>query len=182
LACRTSLRWELVSELLTERAAEHFVSQWMEVGKEREPLARSEYSARHDAMVETVGFAYHPTIKYAGASPDGLVSNGLIEIKCPKIETHLQYLIDDKIPDEYLPQMVWQLACVPDAEWNDFVSYHPDLPEDYQLFVKRLPRNKEVEQLIAYYNLEVEQFNQEVQKVLAELKERVFRYSAMTGR
>jgi hypothetical protein len=79
----------------------------------------------------------------AGASPDGLVGeDGLIEIKCPRLDTHLQYLADDEIPEEYLPQMLWQLACT-ERQWIDFVSYHPDCPEPYRLFVKRLDRTKE---------------------------------------
>jgi len=96
----------------------------------------------------------------------------MCEIKCPRIETHLSYLIDDKIPDEYLPQMVWQMACVPDAQWIDFVSYHPDLDEDYRLFVKRLERTQQVDDLIAAYNTEVELFNAEVQALLTRIKEK----------
>lgn len=174
LACRADMRWELAIELLTGKPTEHYVSRWMKEGKEKEPDARQDYENRFcDGFVEQVGFAYHPTIKLAGASPDGVIgARGLLEIKCPRIETHLQYLIDDKIPDDYLPQMVWQLACVPDAEWNDFVSYHPDLDEDYRLFVKRLERTTEVEALILAYALEVEQFNSEVQLLLGKIREK----------
>ena len=174
MACRRDMRWELVSELLSGKTTENFVSEWMQQGTDREPLARAEYELRNDCFVEQVGFAYHPTIKLAGASPDGLIGDrGLLEIKCPRIETHLQYLDDGVIPEAYLPQMVWQLACVPDAEWNDFVSFHPDLPADYQLFVKRLERTKEVNALIAGYELEVEQFNKEVQEKLESIRVKV---------
>ncbi len=167
------MRWELAVELLTNRPTENYVSRWMKEGTEKEPQARTEYELRAGVFVETVGFAYHPEIKMAGASPDGVIGeSGLIEIKCPRVETHLQYLIDDKIPDEYLPQMTWQLACCPDFQWNDFVSFHPDLPEEYQLFVKRLNRSAEVDALIRGYNLEVEQFNAEVQELLAKIKSR----------
>jgi hypothetical protein len=41
----------------------------------------------------------HPTIERAAASPDGLVNaDGLLEIKCPKTATHLQYLMDGAVP------------------------------------------------------------------------------------
>lgn len=177
LACRRDMRWEIVGEFITNKPTEHYVSRWMKEGKEREPQAREEYAVRFDRMVETVGFAYHPTIKSAGASPDGIVyPNGLLEIKCPKLDTHLQYMADEVIPAEYVPQLLWQLACVPDAEWIDFVSFHPDPSEDYQLFVKRLSRSgmigkDKVSSLILAYECEVETFNEQVQINLEALKE-----------
>jgi hypothetical protein len=46
-------------------------------------------------LVDKVGLVLHPTIERAAASPDGLVgSDGVLEIKCPKTATHLQYLMD----------------------------------------------------------------------------------------
>jgi putative phage-type endonuclease len=170
-ACRRDLRFELACELLTERASEHFVSRWMEEGKEREPLARAEYELQNGVYVEQVGFVCHPTIKMAGASPDGLIGeDGLVEIKCPKVETHLGYILGDAIPEQYLPQMVWQLACC-ERQWNDFVSYHPDLPDGLNLFVRRLKRTAEVEALIRGMELEVVQFLKEVDEMLERLKQ-----------
>lgn len=181
---RTDLKWELVAELLTKKPAEHFVTEWMEKGREREPLAREEYAQMFGRRVETVGFAYHPGIKLAGCSPDAIVDRiGLLEIKAPKIETHLQYIADDVVPKAYVPQCLWQLACIPDAEWIDFVSYHPDPSQEYQLFVKRIARGSELEgfgnvdALIRGYEAEVEQFNKEVQDLLSQLKERVAVYA-----
>ena len=173
LACRVNLRWELVGELLTGKPTEHYVSRWMNEGKEKEPLARTEYEIRNDVAVETIGFCYHPAIKYAGASPDGLVGErGLVEFKCPTLQTHLEYLANDVIPDDYIPQLIWQLACDPDREWVDFVSFHPDMPDEYKIFQKMMHRTSEVDALIAAYNLEVEQFNSEVQAVLKTIKDK----------
>ena len=173
LACRVNLRWELVGELFTGKPTEHYVSRWMKEGKEKEPLARTEYEIRNNVTVETIGFCYHPAIKYAGASPDGLVGErGLVEFKCPTLQTHLEYLANDVIPDDYIPQLTWQLACDPDREWVDFVSFHPDMPDEYKIFQKMMHRTSEVDALIAAYNLEVEQFNSEVQAVLKTIKEK----------
>lgn len=168
-AARHDLRFELACERLTGKPSEHYVSEWMEHGMEWEPVARSEYEMRQGVNVAQIGFVYHPTIKWAGCSPDGLVGEGgLIEIKCPKPETHLEYLLEDKVPDPYLPQMLWQLACT-GRQWNDFVSYHPDMPEDLQLFVKRLPRNEEAEAVIRGMEAEAEQFLSEVQAMVDKL-------------
>lgn len=186
LQCRVDMTWELVIELLTGRPTEHYVSRWMKEGKVKEPFARSEYGVLTDAFVEQIGFAYHPSIKLAGASPDGIIEaeRGLLEIKCPKLETHLGYIADNKIPDDYLPQMVWQLGCCPDYDWNDFVSYYCPMPEDdprfavtldpkLTIFRKRLQRTAEVDALIRGYEAEVGTFNQEVQDVLGTLRERI---------
>lgn len=173
LAVRRNLRFELLEELLTNKPSQHYISLWMEEGREKEPLARQEYEGATNTPVEQVGFVYHPTIKMAGASPDGLVGeDGLLEIKCPKISTHLQYLLDGTVPEDYLPQMLWQMACC-ERQWCDFVSYHPDLPEQYQLFIKRVHRTTEADAVIAGMELEVIQFLKEVDEMYANLRKRV---------
>ena len=79
----------------------------------------------------------------SGASPDGLVEDdGLTEIKCPNTATHIQTLLDQKIPRKYETQMLWQLECT-DRKWCDFVSFDPRMPEDLKLFVKRFERDDE---------------------------------------
>jgi predicted phage-related endonuclease len=172
LAGRRRVRFELMCELLSQKPAAHYVSEWMDQGREREPIARIEYENATGASVEQVGFVYHPTIKMAGCSPDGIVGDdGLLEIKCPKIETHLQYLIDDIVPEAYLPQLLWQMACC-ERQWVDFVSYHPDMPEEYQLFIKRLERTKEVDAVIRGMELEVVQLLAEVDEEIERVKSR----------
>lgn len=171
-ACRRDLKFELVGEILTGRNSEHYLSKWMELGIEREPLARAEYELQNGCYVETVGWVCHPSIKMAGASPDGVIGeDGLLEIKCPKLETHLSYILNDCVPEEYLPQMLWQMGCC-DRKWNDFVSYHPDLPDGLQLFVKRLERTKEVDAVIRGMEAEVTQFLSEVDAMVAQIRER----------
>lgn len=170
---RRRMRYEVVCEMLTGNAAQHYVSDAMNQGREREPLARVEYEILRNCSVRQIGFVYHPTIKRAGASPDGWVgSDGVIEIKAPLVTTHLEYMALDVIPDEYLPQMLWQLACS-ERQWCDFVSYSPEMPEQYQLFVKRLERTPEVDATIRGMELEVEQFLSECDDLLAKLKAKV---------
>jgi putative phage-type endonuclease len=143
-AARTSYKLELLTEALTGRATEHYVSQAMDFGSENEPLARTTYEIAKGVEVERVGFVLHPTIKRAGASPDGLVGeDGLVEIKVPNTTTHLSYVIGEVVPEEYKPQMMWQMACA-DRDWCDFVSYDPRLPEDFGLFVVRYQRDEDV--------------------------------------
>jgi hypothetical protein len=138
----------LAGEILTGNAAENFVSKWMERGSALEPMAREEYSMREGVTVKQVGFVVHPTISRSGASPDGLVySKGVLlrglELKAPKLETHLGYMLDGVLPAIYEPQVMWGLACCPELPEWDFVSFCAELPEDLQQFKIRVPRNQE---------------------------------------
>jgi YqaJ-like viral recombinase domain len=136
-AARASYRLELLTEVLTGRAADHYVSREMDFGTENEPLARTCYELREGVEVERVGYVMHPSIPRSGASPDGLVGeDGLVEFKVPNTTTHLEYLIEGVVPDDYIPQMMWQLACT-GRKWVDFVSYDPRLPEEFGLFIVR---------------------------------------------
>lgn len=132
---------ELVCERLTGSVGASFSSPAMEWGTSQEPNARAAYEAAGGVLVEEVGFVPHPTIKDAGASPDGLVGkDGLLEIKCPNTATHIETLLTNKVPDRYITQMQWQMACT-GRDWCDFVSYDPRLPERMRLFISRVPRS-----------------------------------------
>jgi len=133
---------QLVAEILTGKPqGSDYTNIHMQFGSETEPLARSAYEAETGFSVDEVGLCIHPTIERAGASPDGLVGNsGLVEIKCPKVATHLAYLIAGVVPAGYKNQMMWQMACT-GLDWCDFVSFRPDLPEHLQLFVVRFKRD-----------------------------------------
>jgi hypothetical protein len=66
--------------------------------------------------------------------------DGLIEIKCPNTATHIQTLLDQKIPQKYETQMLWQMECT-ERKWCDFVSFDPRMPEDLKGYVKRFERD-----------------------------------------
>lgn len=143
-ATRRNYRAQIVAEILTGKPQDDvYTNAAMQWGTEQEPIARSIYETSNGVMVDQVGLIIHPTIERGAASPDGLVDpNGLVEIKCPNTATHLEYLLAKTVPSQYQPQMLWQMSCC-DAEWCDFVSYDPRLPEDLQLFVKRFNRDDE---------------------------------------
>ena len=154
---------QLVCERLTGQKGDSFTNAAMQHGTETEPLARAAYEALKDVLVDEVGFVPHPSIKMAGASPDGLVNDdGLIEIKCPNTATHIDTLLSESVPTKYFTQMQFQMACT-GREWCDFVSFDNRLPEELQLFVKRVPRDDVYIRLI---EAEIVQF-------IAELDEKI---------
>ena len=159
---------QLVAEILTGKPqGSDYTNQHMAFGTETEPLARSAYEAETGFSVDEVGFCQHPTINRAGASPDGLVGkNSLVEIKVPKVSTHLAYLIADVVPAAYKNQMMWQLA-VTGRDWCDFVSFRPDLPEHLQLFIIQFKRDPA---RILELETAVINFLDGVDKMLSQLK------------
>lgn len=70
---RYKLKIELLCEMVSKEPSEHYVNFWMERGMKNEPLARAAYQYQRGVLVDSIGFVMHPTIKMAGASPDGLV-------------------------------------------------------------------------------------------------------------
>jgi len=159
---------QLVAEILTGKPqGSDYTNAHMQFGTETEPLARSAYEAETGFSVDEVGLCIHPNIERAGASPDGLVGNsGLVEIKCPKVATHLAYQIAGVVPAGYKNQMMWQMA-VTGRDWCDFVSFRPDLPEHLQLFIVRFKRDSEK---ILELETAVISFLSTVDAMLAKLK------------
>ena len=137
-ASRYSYMGELIAERLTGRPNESFTTAAMQWGKDNEDRARQAYVFRYDRQVEETGFVEHPRLEgLAGASPDGLVEDGLIEIKCPSTITQLDTISSGNVPTRYQLQMQWQMECT-GRKWCDFISFDPRLPENLQLFVKRV--------------------------------------------
>ena len=153
---------QLICERLTGQQGESFTNSAMQWGVDTEPLARSAYESQNE-LVEEVGFIPHPRIEMSGASPDGFVGLfGMLEIKCPNTATHLETLLTQSVPSKYITQMQWQMACA-QRQWCDYVSYDPRLPQDLQLFVKRVEFDQEY----------VAMLEEEVTKFLAELDDKL---------
>jgi putative phage-type endonuclease len=162
-ASRANYAAQLVAERLTGCVQPSFTNAAMIHGTETEPEARRAYEFFVDRDVQQVGFVPHPAIEMAGASPDGLVGeDGLLEIKAPQTATHIETLITEKIPEKYLLQMAWQMACT-GRRWCDYASYDPRLPERMRLWVKRIPRDDEL----------IAELEREVSAFIAEIDEKV---------
>ena len=164
-ASRKNYKMELVVQRLTNKAGESFTNAAMEWGTEQEPFARMAYEAHTGTFVKEEGFVDHPTIEGFGCSPDGIVGEGLIEIKCPNTANHIETVLENKAPSKYIPQMQCQMACT-GAKFCDFVSFDPRTPDDLQLFVIRVERDDEY---IAEMEKEVKLFLQEVDDLHKQL-------------
>ena len=164
---RETLLTRLVVERMTGCPQDSYVSEAMKRGTETEAQARSMYCLLNNCDVEQAGWIDHPTIKFAGMSPDGLVGqSGLVEFKCPESKKHMGSLLGGSIDREYLMQVQWQMACT-GRDWVDFATYDPRWPPEMQLLVTRVPRDDVV---IANLELEAVVFLKEVEDTVSQLR------------
>lgn len=118
---------ELIEESILGLQDSGYKSAFMERGNQLEPLARSAYEFLTGNAVNQVGGVYLNEKKELLVSPDGLIpelKKGL-EIKCPKMSTHIQYIINGGVPSEYIIQVQANLWVTGYKTW-DFVSYCPE--------------------------------------------------------
>ena len=170
-ASRDNYMAQLVVERMTNTQAESFTNAAMQWGTDQEPFARAAYEVQQNVLVDEVGFIPHPTIEMAGASPDGYVnSDGMVEIKAPQTNTHIETLLNQAVPSKYITQMQFQMACT-GRQWCDFVSFDPRMPTKAQLFVKRVQRDdgfiKEMESEITKFLAEVTAKVEQLNKLIA---------------
>jgi putative phage-type endonuclease len=165
---RTTYKMQLVTEAITGRATNHFVTDAMKWGIETQAMASVAYEMRTGLSLDPGGLWISDKIPRFAASPDYLVGeDGLIECKCPNSATHFGYLLAGVVPADYKPQMIAQMACT-GRQWCDFVSFDPRVPEKHQLFVKRLERD---EKAISEMESEVTKFLSEVDDLLLRLRQ-----------
>jgi YqaJ-like viral recombinase domain len=168
-AGRRNLRVQLVLERLTGASQEDgYVSRDMERGNEIESDAFAAYEAQTGELAMPTGFIAHDDL-LAGCSPDGVIGEfaGLIELKCPKSATHLEYLRSKTIPLDYFRQIQHQL-WITGAAWCDFVSFDPRFPPPLRLLIERVTRD---EAAMKAHELLVRMFLAEVDKELAEIEQ-----------
>lgn len=118
------LAYELAAERILGYSRDDVSTKAMQTGRENEPLARAWYEMAHECEVEQVGICFTDDGR-VGASPDGIVGAGLLEIKCPTPPVHVGYLLGNfGVEGDYKCQVQGQL-WVCEREWLDTVSYCP---------------------------------------------------------
>lgn len=123
---RTKYLYRLAGEKITGACEETYQNAAMQRGIELEEEARQAYELITRSSVEQVGFIYHDERQDRGCSPDGLVDDGGLEIKCPSIAVHVEYLLGGKLPTDYFQQVQGSMY-ITGREWWDFMSYYPGM-------------------------------------------------------
>jgi YqaJ-like viral recombinase domain len=120
--------YKLVCERLLNVSTEPLEGvEWIERGKELEPVAANQYQFVQEVETRPAGF-FTTNDGLLGASPDRVIIGkpAGLEIKCPAPWNHLAYLLDGPGTD-YRPQVQGQLLV---CEWDfvDFYSYNERMP------------------------------------------------------
>lgn len=152
--------YRVAYEKKTGNVVESYVNSSMQRGTELEPIARTAYENLKNVFVDEVPFI--ELNEWVGVSPDGLIDDkGMLEIKCPEWNTHIDYLVGGKLPTLYKWQVQGQL-WVAKRDWCDFFSYHPDL-EPLLIRVKR--DEKLIKQLEERVNEAIEEVKIVMEKI-----------------
>ena len=162
---RKKYLYQLAGERITGVPEETFKNFDMQRGNDLEPDARDAFERLSGEFVYQVGMIYLNERKLISCSPDGLVGDvqGL-EIKCPKLSTHVGYLVDGKLPADYIQQVQGSLMVSGRDQWH-FLSYHPAVKE-FHILVER------DEKYIALLREAVESFDAEVGLLVEQIMRR----------
>jgi hypothetical protein len=177
LKARIDYAIELAYERLSGKSRGIPMSATMQWGVDVEPAARCAYEARVGIMVQSSGFDILEDgsiikeeelidINWLGCSPDGLVGEGGIEIKCPYNPTVHALTWLNGMPEEHIPQVQFSMM-IKKAPWWDFVSYDPRAPEAGRLYIQRIERDEEYIKDMAYH---CQTLNDEVNELVDKLK------------
>lgn len=98
----------------------------MEQGSIREDEAVARYELDNDLTIRRVGFVLADD-GLMGCSPDGLLDDSGIEIKCPEPHTHVGYLLGGELPAEYRAQVFGGMFVTGLPRWR-FMSYCRGFP------------------------------------------------------
>lgn len=154
---------DLAGEVITGEVEETYSNAIMERGILLEPEARKEYEQEIGKVTQTGICLLDDYEDWVAYSPDGLMTNGLLEIKCPIRKTHLNYIEKSVLPNEYK----WQVQggiMVTGAKYCDFMSYYPKMKP----FIIRVQPDKdmhaelmgEIDKAIELVKGRIEKYNQ----------------------
>ena len=113
------------------------IDTWqMEWGRENEPIAASVYAESRKVELWKPGFIIHPEYDFIGCSPDFIIRDTfkLIEIKCPQVKNHMNYLFNGMADHE--KQVNFQLMVTGYAE-AELITFNPTVPK--HLMIKAFP-------------------------------------------
>ncbi len=153
---RQEYLYELAGEKIIGTKEATYQSFAMEQGNKREAEAREYYEFVTGKDVQQVAFVFKDENRDVGCSPDGLMPNKGLEIKCPILKHHTKQLIEGGIPNEKHRQIQGSMWVCGFNFWI-FMSYFPGMPP----FILEVERDNK---FISTLEVEMKSF-------LSELKE-----------
>jgi len=159
---REKYLYTLAGEKVSGIKEDTYQSFAMQQGVIKEQEARDYYKMLYDVEVQEVGFCLADNGLY-GCSPDGLIGEGGgVEIKAPLIHTHVSYLINGKLLEDYYQQAQGSLF-VTGRKWWDVMSYYPGLKP----VIIRVTPDKAFHKAL---QVELELFTQELSDIVKKIE------------
>ncbi len=167
---------EMIAERMTQSVEESFTSKAMEHGVLFEPEALKSYNERTKNSAQEVGFCVHDKYDWLAVSPDALIFRdniavGAVEIKCPSSKKHIEYIRQNKMPNEYKHQIFHYFIVIDTLQFLDFCSYDPR-NRDLNTHIVRVTREEireELENVFANYM----KFDSKLCKYAEEIRSRL---------
>jgi hypothetical protein len=136
----------LLIKLLAEHCEEFemdedgYYSADMMRGIELEPQAKAQLEIYTGLTFLDAGWIQSSENPLLGISPDGITKDETVmcEIKCPARVKHTRTILEDRIPDDHLEQLIHAFTVNPKLEKLYFCSFRPESIKP--LFVKELNR------------------------------------------
>jgi putative phage-type endonuclease len=160
---RQKYLYQLAGEIITGEKTETYQNGHMARGNELEPEARELFEFIH-GPVDQCAVIYQDDRRLWHVSPDGIREdkNYGLEIKCPSLPVHVEYLDKERLPTKYKVQVQTSLMVTGWPVWW-FVSYYPGIKP----LIVEVERD---EKLIPLIQEAVEEFCFDMQKLVERLR------------
>jgi putative phage-type endonuclease len=119
-------------------------NKYMQRGIDLEPQAILIYERKFGIDVLQVGFVTNTDYPNAGASPDGLLSDTVIEVKCFGEQSHRNINNIDEIPAKAMAQMQFNMLIC-ELPLAQLVLYNPDIEVREAFKVITVPADKKIQ-------------------------------------
>jgi putative phage-type endonuclease len=169
-AARKNYLLQLAIERINKKPAEPmFINEAMQRGIDKEDEAVICFEVNQGVFTEKCSFIKSKDIPCFGASPDRLIGNdAILECKVPNTLTHMNYIIDNKLPTKYKAQVYGQML-VTERDRGYFMSWDDRTVEGMELFVVEFKKENEyMDNLVK----EITLFNKEVEELVEQFLEK----------
>ena len=154
--------YQLAGEAILGTKEEGYTNAAMERGIALESEAKGLFELITGHQVRTVGFCFKDEDRKIGCSPDGLIDpDAGVEIKCPILSTHIDYLIHNRLPTIYHNQIQGSMY-VTNRKWWHFLSYYPGIKP---LLLKIERDDTFIEKLAIELDKQVKNLNETIKKI-----------------
>ena len=154
--------YQLAGENITGIREQSYQSAAMQHGVETEAEARLFFELKNNVEVQQVGMCISDD-GLCSCSPDGLIGDdGGLEVKCPALPGHVEYLYKGGLVEKYYQQVQGSLF-VTGRKWWDIMSYYPGLKP---LIIRVTPDKK----WHKAFEIEIKLFNDKLKEITEKIR------------